>query len=154
MQSLTELIMTWEEEADPILVKYARRVVSENTHHWVWDPDVNGTAGLVRRDDPQRAIVVIYGGDEGDWEYDTSVEEVMYGRGLDIATYKRCYSAGWASSMRRQGGMDDAEGRFLSRNGYAWSSPEHWAWEDGWLDMAAGRPKWHLLTCLDHDKCP
>jgi hypothetical protein len=25
---------------------------------------------------------------------------------------------------------------------------------DGYLDQAAGRPKWHLRDCPDHDRCP
>lgn len=28
-----------------------------------------------------------------------------------------------------------------------------WAMEDGYLDRAAGRAKWHLTFCSDHDNC-
>jgi hypothetical protein len=27
------------------------------------------------------------------------------------------------------------------------------AWDDGYLDRAAERTKWHLTWCLDHDTC-
>lgn len=36
----------------------------------------------------------------------------------------------------------------------AWDSGQtSAAWDDGYLDQAAGRPKWHLTYCIDHDNC-
>lgn len=32
-------------------------------------------------------------------------------------------------------------------------SPEYDAWEDGYLDAAAGRDRYHLRDCTDHDAC-
>lgn len=55
------------------------------------------------------------------------------------------YNLGWQASTR------------VSRTGQsseAWSSGEtNFAWDDGYLDHAAGRPKWHLTYCSDHDAC-
>jgi hypothetical protein len=64
--------------------------------------------------------------------------------------YAVMYVKGWRASGRCDDGMDAAESRFLSRNKLANGSPEHWAWEDGWLDMAAGRDMWHLRDCENH----
>lgn len=52
--------------------------------------------------------------------------------------YRRQYNAGWAAG-KRGSGMDR-------------SDTTH-AWDDGYLDAAAGRPKWHFSWCLDHDEC-
>lgn len=73
--------------------------------------------------------------------------------GLTLAVYNRMYLKGWAAS-RRTDDMEAAEARFVSRNRVKWSGPEHEAWEDGWLDVAAGREMWHLRDCEDHDNCP
>lgn len=55
------------------------------------------------------------------------------------------YNLGWQASTR------------VSRTGQeseAWSSGEtNFAWDDGYLDRAAQRPKWHLTYCADHDAC-
>ncbi len=74
-------------------------------------------------------------------------------RGMRQDEYDRHYTAGFNSSTRLGGGMDAAETRYLSRKGLPWSGPEHWAWEDGWLDAAVGREKFHLRDCPDHDRC-
>lgn len=55
------------------------------------------------------------------------------------------YNLGWQASTR------------VSRTGQsseAWNSgsTSH-AWDDGYLDNAAGRPKWHLTYCADHGNC-
>lgn len=44
------------------------------------------------------------------------------------------YNRGWAA--RKRAVADSSE-----------------AWEDGYLDAAAGRPKWHYTYCTDHDNC-
>lgn len=58
-----------------------------------------------------------------------------------IEEYRREYEAGWRASARASG-----SGKYDSGN-YTY------AWEDGYLDRAAGRKKWHLLRCPDHDRC-
>ena len=63
--------------------------------------------------------------------------------------YAAAYRKGWAASARGSA-LDEAEDRYVARYGRA----EHDAWLDGWLDYAAGRPKWHLRDCPDHDACP
>lgn len=58
-----------------------------------------------------------------------------------LAWYKAQYEAGWKAARR---GTDSA----------AWNSGmTNHAWDDGYLDGAAGRPKWHLAFCKDHDNC-
>ena len=56
------------------------------------------------------------------------------------ADYRKAYNRGWASGQRGIGGLDRADDR---------GEPE--AWYDGYLDAAAGREKWHLLNCSQHD---
>jgi hypothetical protein len=61
---------------------------------------------------------------------------------------------------------DEALGWYVSeyQAGYAAGGragvPQKWddgsssaAWDDGYLDRSAGRPKWHLTYCQDHDEC-
>lgn len=55
--------------------------------------------------------------------------------------YVNQYNAGWAAAGR-------------SGDSAAWDSGQtSAAWDDGYLDRAAGRAKWHLTWCLDHDEC-
>jgi hypothetical protein len=58
----------------------------------------------------------------------------------DWPKYKRDYERGWRSTA----GLDraDADGR-----------SDNEAWMDGYLDQAAGREKWHMLNCPDHNTC-
>lgn len=57
-----------------------------------------------------------------------------------LAEYIREYNNGWQA-----GGLVYSE---------AWDSGMTGAaWDDGYLDRAAGRPKWHLTHCRDHDVC-
>lgn len=58
-----------------------------------------------------------------------------------LKTYLRLYNAGWAAGSR--GGSSK-----LWESG---TSPH--AWDDGYLDAVAQRPKWHLTFCTDHDDC-
>jgi hypothetical protein len=51
--------------------------------------------------------------------------------------YKRDYNAGWRYSLRGTGGLDHADAINASH-----------AWLDGYLDMGAGRHKWHYLKCV------
>lgn len=55
--------------------------------------------------------------------------------------YIRQYNNGWATA--RRGGYSTA-----------WDSgrTSH-AWDDGFLDGVAGRAKWHLTYCSNHDEC-
>lgn len=55
--------------------------------------------------------------------------------------YIREYNAGWAAG-RRGGDSSKWDSGYSSH-----------AWDDGFLDAVAGRPKWHLTHCADHDEC-
>lgn len=59
--------------------------------------------------------------------------------------YVTQYNLGWQASTRvgRTGQGSEAWG----------SGTTNYAWDDGYLDQAAGRPKWHLTYCRDHDTC-
>ena len=51
--------------------------------------------------------------------------------------YKNDYNRGWQASKRAGSNtLDRADSRGESQ-----------AWYDGYHDYAAGRPKWHALTC-------
>jgi hypothetical protein len=67
------------------------------------------------------------------------------GRENPAEWYITQYNLGWQASTR------------VSRTGHdseAWGSgTTNYAWDDGYLDNAAGRPKWHLTYCRDHDTC-
>lgn len=99
---------------------------------------VNGASKvcLVRTDDGERVAIRMR-------PPRTMADVVSIGRKTtdDVEAYKREYNAGWAASGRPG---DSA----------AWNSgnTSH-AWDDGYLDRAAGRAKWHLTWCLDHDIC-
>lgn len=56
---------------------------------------------------------------------------------LDAAQYRTEYEKGWARAKRTDEYPSGGSG----------------ALEDGYLDQAAGRPKWHLAHCTDHDHC-
>lgn len=56
-----------------------------------------------------------------------------------LAWYIREYNNGYAAG-KRGGGLE------LSPDTSA-------AWDDGFLDGVAGRLKWHLTYCTDHDNC-
>lgn len=59
--------------------------------------------------------------------------------------YVTQYNLGWQASTRVGRTGQDSE---------AWDSGSTSpAWDDGYLDHAAGRPKWHLTHCVDHDEC-
>lgn len=60
------------------------------------------------------------------------------------AAYRERYNAGWRYS-ERGGSLDRADDLGLTDNE---------AWYDGYLDMAAGRDRYHITFCPDHDKCP
>lgn len=58
-----------------------------------------------------------------------------------LAAYRREYRNGWAAADRPG---DSAK----------WESGNSSdAWDDGYLDRAAGRERWHLTNCPDHDTC-
>jgi hypothetical protein len=63
----------------------------------------------------------------------------------DTPQYRRHYERGWRASGRPDAvaPLDAADAR---------GEPD--AWYDGYHDRAAGREKWHLLRCPDHDNCP
>lgn len=53
--------------------------------------------------------------------------------------YRAEYEAGWTTAGRTSDSSKYGSG------GYTW------AWEDGYLDRAAGREKWHITRCPLHD---
>lgn len=55
----------------------------------------------------------------------------------DVQEYIAEYNRGWAAGAR--GPIDRSE--------------QSHAWDDGYLDRAAGRAKWHLTYCSNHDEC-
>ena len=55
--------------------------------------------------------------------------------------YKDQYNAGYKAA-RRSGDSTAFDRGYTSH-----------AWDDGYLDGAAGRAKWHLTYCTDHDTC-
>lgn len=59
----------------------------------------------------------------------------------DLAWYRKEYAAGYATAQRT------SESRKYNSGEYSW------AWEDGYLDAAAGRGRWHLAHCPNHDEC-
>lgn len=69
---------------------------------------------------------------------------------IDNPQYRKDYKRGWRFD-RRGGAPSSYDGGNL---GYAdekgWSSIA--AWMDGFLDSAAGREKWHLALCENHDE--
>ena len=80
-----------------------------------------------------------------------SVEDIRGPLGLRAAEslglegYIAQYNLGWQASTR--------VGR-TGQSSEAWNSGmTNYAWDDGYLDQAAGRPKWHLTYCADHDEC-
>lgn len=66
------------------------------------------------------------------------IREALRGkRGAEaLAWYRDEYEKGWRAASRSS----------------EFPSGTH-AFDDGYLDRAAGRPKWHLAHCLDHDEC-
>jgi hypothetical protein len=59
--------------------------------------------------------------------------------------YGAQYTAGWNASVRV--GRTGQPSRKFSDG-----TASH-AWEDGYLDHASGRDKWHLRDCPNHDTC-
>jgi hypothetical protein len=53
--------------------------------------------------------------------------------------YVRQYNNGWQASKGESKAWD--------------SGTTSHAWDDGYLDYAAGRPKWHLTYCVNHNEC-
>lgn len=69
-----------------------------------------------------------------------------------MGDYNAWYSSGWTAAQRSTD-LEAAEARFLARNGQPWNGSAHVAFEDGWMDWACGRPKWHLRDCPAHPNC-
>ncbi|MDN6428583.1 MAG: hypothetical protein L0J79_01940 [Propionibacterium sp.] len=57
-----------------------------------------------------------------------------------IEAYRRMYTRGWTTK---------ASNEYLEEQGLF----EDDAFQDGFSDFFAGREKWHLSRCRDHDKC-
>lgn len=58
-----------------------------------------------------------------------------------VEQYIRDYNAGYTAS-----GRSGESARWEAGN-----TPH--SWDDGYLDRAAGRAKWHLTYCSDHNEC-
>ncbi len=59
---------------------------------------------------------------------------------ITVADYIAQYNAGYKAASRDYSAAWDS------------GTTSH-AWDDGYLDRATRRPKWHLTYCLDHDNC-
>jgi hypothetical protein len=70
---------------------------------------------------------------------DPNSAEARYIAAHGIESFKREYRNGWKA----------AEGESVIWNNGGGST----AWESGYLDRAAGRERWHLLRCPDHNTC-
>ena len=70
---------------------------------------------------------------------------------LPAAEYARFYNRGWRASAGDLS-MGEAEDRFLRRSHP--TEAQHDAWQDGWLDYASDRDKWHLRDCPNHGHGP
>jgi hypothetical protein len=69
-----------------------------------------------------------------------------------VSDYNAWYTSGWEAA-RRSADLETAEARFLDRTGQPWNGDAHHAFEDGWLDWAAGREKWHLRDHENRSMC-
>jgi hypothetical protein len=60
--------------------------------------------------------------------------------------YRKAYLRGWRHSQTANASLDNQPG----------GQDEGWAWEDGYMDYAGGREKWHRRDCelADHNDCP
>jgi hypothetical protein len=72
------------------------------------------------------------------WEY---LSRIANGE-LDRAAYMRGYNRGWRHSSTANASLDNCPPGAVG-----------WAWEDGYLDYASGRDKYHLRDCRSHDEC-
>ena len=59
--------------------------------------------------------------------------------------YNRWYNKGWRHSQTTNASLDNQPA----------ADAEGWAWEDGYMDYAGDRPKWHRRDCKkdDHNDC-
>jgi len=62
-----------------------------------------------------------------------------------MTAYTKDYQRGWRYSQTASANLDTADRR-------GWSKIK--GWMDGYLDNAAGRPKWHLRECSNHSNVP
>jgi hypothetical protein len=46
--------------ADKATRDRTRALIRAGTHHWIYDPEVPGVVGLVERENPARAVVIVY----------------------------------------------------------------------------------------------
>lgn len=74
-----------------------------------------------------------------------SIEDVVSRLGREAAL-KQCESLRWYIAEYNRGWAAGARGP-IDR------SEQSHAWDDGYLDRAAGRAKWHLTYCSNHDEC-
>lgn len=58
--------------------------------------------------------------------------------------YRKQYEKGWRYSNSANPTLDYADRRGLTKID---------AWVDGYMDAAAGREKWHIPNCPNHNKC-
>lgn len=109
-------------------------------------PPIKGLSNNVSQQIGLSAIVAVKVGD--DWidvgEKETKSQEAL--RVLGARTYKNLYNAGYRHSASGNASLDN------NRH----SGLRGWAWEDGYMDYAGDRPKWHRAECQfdDHNDCP
>lgn len=71
---------------------------------------------------------------------------------LSTEAYRQHYQWGWRYSQRPSATLDYVDDRYR-RSTTAEEHADYNAALDGYLDYAAGRPKWHMLNCPDHNNC-
>lgn len=64
---------------------------------------------------------------------------------LGRKNYNYWYNKGWRHSKTENASLDNQPA----------GSNTGWAWEDGYMDYAGDRPKWHRRDCPldDHNEC-
>jgi len=76
MTTLARVVADFEEIASGSIVARCRKAVQTGQAVWIWDPEVETTAGLVLKADQKRALVVVYS--EGtDFEVDDELLEKL-----------------------------------------------------------------------------
>ena len=79
--SLADAIRYFEEDADEKLVAKTRELCVLDIAVWIYDPEVEGAFGLVYKDSPANAMVIVYAPKEGfigreDWDFE--VADALY----------------------------------------------------------------------------
>lgn len=65
------------ENADPAVMVQISKLAADGTGMWIPDPEIKNVWGFVNRDNPHRALVIVYTAD-GDFECSDDFLEGMY----------------------------------------------------------------------------